>query len=487
MKKALAMALGAMLVAGAAAPAFAASQIDFKGFYRVHSENVWNSNFAGHKDDAYNDSYFSDRLNLDFTFNATDEVAVYWRVRGPNDTRWGTSGRNTLTSHFIYGEAKTEFGTVSVGRLAHTFVDIGLADLGHSLTFVDGDGTFGYGSPFDWDTPKDGIRWANRWDNGFQLVAQYNRWATAHDSATPPVYNNGEYENVDVFILEPAYLWDGGGATLALLYARDHATDPVGLRTIGYYNSALQVPATKAYFINPAISHSFGDFTVNFEGKAGWGKVSDIDPSLVGPNLLTSDEIKATGQAFYLDFDYNYGPGNVTLAGWWSSGSKVEEFASDTSKYKGLVGLGDAFAPFIVAYGDGYGTDNPTNAIAKAEELNNAGVNTVGIDGASNHWAIAITGAHAFTDDVTLQYGLGYLSLNKVGDTKFDENGSGIQGTKGEKSIGFETDLGLRVQLLDNLSFSTNFGYLFAGSALKDENGDKENAYAWYNTLTFSF
>ena len=497
MKKALAMALGAMLVAGAAAPAFAASQIDFKGSYAVTFDNVWNSNFASQKDNADNDSYFADRLTLDFTFNATDEVAVYWRVRGPRDVRWGTSpadaggNRNGLVSHFIYGEVKQDWGTISVGRLAHTFVDIGLADLGHSLTYVDGDGLFGYGSPFDWDTPKDGIRWANRWDNGFQLVAQYNRWATSHDGrdiATP--INDAEYENVDIFILEPAYLWDGGGATLALMYARDHVQDLAKLagKNPTIPASKLQVPALKAYYINPAVSHNFGDFTVNFEGKAGWGKINDIDPSyrVLGiTNLPAVDEIKAKGYAFYLDFDYNYGPGNVTLAGWWASGTKVEELEADN--YKGLVGMGGAFAPFIVAYGDGYGWGNATNAIAAAEELNNGGVNGIGLDGPANHWAIAITGAHAFTDDVTLLYGLCYLSLNKVSDTKYDSTGNPVADTKGEKNIGFETDLGLKVQLLDNLSFTTNLGYLFAGNALKDENGDKENAYAWYNTLTFSF
>ena len=484
------MALGAMLVAGAAAPAFAASQIDFKGWYRIHQMNDWNQNYDTDKDLASDDTgYFINRLNLDFTFNATDEVAVYWRVRGPASERWGSSNIG-LISQWLYGEVKTDAGTFSIGKLANDFTYLGLANLGHSLTYVDGDTAYGYGSPFDVDAPSSGIRWANSWDGGFQLVAQFTRLATAENSkyietdpgsAGPPVVPpSGIYqvspETHDLFILQPAYLWDGGGATLALIYERDHVGDgddwDFNATPNPKKSGGVNDPAWKGYFVNPAVSHSFGDFTVNFEGKAGWGKA---------PDEKGEDE-KDKGYAFYLDFDYNYGPGNVTLAGWWASGSKDGD-----DKMNDLVDFG-SFAPFLVAYntGDwnlGYyegtatsrkNTKSRTNAIATANELSGTGGGPTGM---ANHMALALMGAHAFTDDVTLQYGLGYLSLNQAQKGK-------------KKDIGYEGDLGVKVQLLDNVSFTTNFGYLMAGKALEiEENGTKkkEDAYSWYNTLTFSF
>jgi len=178
----------------------------------------------------------------------------------------------------------------------------------------------------------------------------------------------------------------------------------------------------------------------------------------------------------------------VTLAGWWASGTKDgDEDAND------LVDFG-AFAPFVVAYGNAYnngwnlgyydGTptskgdatkNKQTNAVAMANEL--SGVNGGGESGMANHMALALMGAHAFTDDVTLQYGLGYLALNQAKEGR-------------KKDIGYEADLGAKVQLMDNLSFTTSFGYLVAGKALEVEvNGSKEkaDAYSWYNTLTFNF
>jgi hypothetical protein len=56
MKKALAMALGAMLVAGAV-QASAASQIDFSGYMRPQAIMNNNANFSTDKDSIYNDTY----------------------------------------------------------------------------------------------------------------------------------------------------------------------------------------------------------------------------------------------------------------------------------------------------------------------------------------------------------------------------------------------------------------------------------------------
>ena len=491
MKKALAMALGAMLVAGAAAPAFAASQIDFKGYYRIHQMNNWNQTFESVDDNKSSDDfYFINRLNMEFTFNATDDVAVYWRFWAPGAARWG-DGRGTVATKWAYGEAKTDAGTFSIGHLSDNFQCIGLADLGHSLTAVADGGIWGSASPFDWDADMDGARWAKAWDNGFQLVAQFTRASTE-----AKLQHSLEMGNTDLYILEPAYLWDGGGATLALIYQNDHASGgPTYAKNKTAWDNKgagpADVPAAKSYFINPAVSHSFGDYTVNFEGKAGWGSQDESWEK-------DTESIKETGYAFYLDFDYNYGPGNVTLAGWWASGSTDEDMsASGNPKFKGLVDMG-SFAPFLVAYGglanngwDRASTvrnaagDDPVTAISVANEINSFSGN-----GNANHWVLALTGAHAFTDDVTLKYGLGYLSLNKVDKFKFDSSGNPTT-AKAKKDIGYEADLGVDVQLLDSLKFTSGFGYLVAGKALEtvDASGkkSKEDAYNWYNTLTFSF
>jgi hypothetical protein len=435
--------------------------IDFSGHYRMFQQNYWNQGFDD-KDNKSSDSFFTNRLQMDFGFHATDEVSVYWRLRAPVKQRWGDSSGTTLKSQYYYGEVKQDWGTVAVGHLNDSRNMFGLASLGWVPDGPDVNAT-GF-DPFDINDATDGIHYLNRWDNGFQLAAGYLRLGVV------PNLRDGDDQTADLFVIEPAFLWDGGGASLGLHYLRDNASD---------YDAAKVLPqdgALKLFRINPAIAHSFGDFSVHFEGMAAWGSQEKyIEPAM--------KDVDVEGYAFYMDVDYNYGPGNVNLAGWWAAGPGNND---GDGKIKGQVGFED-FAPLIVAYNHSYGWNRGSytrgNKAVDAVQVANQLSGPLTADDTANHWGIDLNGTHAFTDDLTLTYALAYLALNKT-----------AEGSK--KSIGVEADLGLQIQLLDNLHFGTTFGYLFAGDALKGYEGgtrgdfartDAEDAYTWLNTLTFSF
>ena len=470
MKKALAMGLGALLVAGSAMPASAASQIDFSGYYNLWFTNVWNQN-GGTKDTQTSWSGFTNRLNLDFAFHATDEVSVFWRLRAPQANKWGDGSTYGATTYHAYGQIKQDWGTILIGKLADPNFYTGLSNLGWRPDGPDGSGWFTSVNPFDIaDSAFDGIRYANRWDN-IQLVAQFNRIATGQTSFNS---QDGDEAFTDFYLLEGGYFWDGGGATLGLHYLTDHATD-YPLDHPKYGGSRLNDgAAVKIYYINPAVSHSFGNgFGIHFEGKYGIG----VDDSL--DSLPMSK--KLSGYAAYLDVDYNYGPGNVNLAGWYASGED-DNSGDPYAEHKGMVGMGAEFKPLLVAYGDNAGHRGRTTfgAVAAANEESGTGTgkgafNALGSDD-SNHWAVALSGNHAFTDDISLSYAIAKLSLNKVQQGR-------------DKDIGFEVDLGLQLQLLDNVKLGTAIGYLAAGDALKDSGSGEapEDIYAWLSTLTFSF
>ena len=473
MKRALAMALGAMLVAGSAVPAAAKSQIDFSGMYRTYMYGVWNPNFAVEKDDEGNlndlydnDFFLVDRLQLDFGFHATDEVSVYWRLRAPARSKWGQED-TSLMSRYYYGQVKQDWGTISAGRLKDGFADLGLASLGYAPDGPDVNATGIL--PFDIDDPLSGIHYVNRTDGGFQFAAAIMRPETGRYIAADGTRGYHD-ETKDLFVIEPAYFWDGGGASFGIHYLRDHV------------QGATAKPAYKEYAINPAFFQSFGDIAVHFEAKAGFGKAAN--------NEDWNAEEKSSGYAAYLDADYNYGPGDVALAGWYAAGPKAKK--EGDNKAQGTVGMGDNFAPLIVAYGANgnfwwYNAlkgnpmlpDVSPNAVALANV--NAATDQMDADQqyTANHWAAALMGAHAFTDDLTFTYAVAYLNLLKV-DPGY------------KKNIGYEADLGLQIQLLDNLHLGTTIGYLIAGDALKEGgsegNGKKpDDAYSWFTTLTFSF
>jgi hypothetical protein len=167
--------------------------------------------------------------------------------------------------------------------------------------------------------------------------------------------------------------------------------------------------------------------------------------------------------------------------------------------------MGD-FAPFLVAYnGVTLGTGTWSNRLADRF------ANPEGLDaGNTNHWGIAILGNHAINDDIKINYGLGYFRLVSVPfNHRFGANpdydpDDGIYhfGTPNRsKTLGFEIDLGATFQILDNLSFETQFGYMFNGSAYRqswyaeDGNGDPiavygpkpKDTFAWANVLSVTF
>jgi len=474
MKKVLAMGLGALLLAGSAVTASAASQIDFSGYYRAYFANAWNRNY-GTSETKINDSGVFNRMQMDANFHATDEVSVYWRFRAPAGQRWGAFDATTgaFVNYWYYGEVKQDWGTIEIGRLNQKYAYTGLSNLGWRHTGPDGSGLYTAMNPFDIDdAPFDGIRYSNRWDNDFQLVAQFNRL-----KAIAPAPTGGDSLSTDFYLLEGAYFWDGGGASLGFHYLYDHAE---------FSLEAKKEAATKAYYLNPAVSHRWDNgFGLHFEGKAGWGTDDHAKNTGTGAEKLS-------GYGFYLDLDYNYGPGNVNLAGWWTSGNDLD---GDGKKNKAFVGMGRDFKPLLIAYGANVGWayegSHPTlggGAVRKAmnDKIsvtgNNVGRGGFGGGDMANHWAIDLNGNHTLTDDISVHYALAYLALTKA------------TAPEQKKSIGWEADLSFQFKLLDNLNFGTSFGYFFAGDALKqdsdgafDPNGTKANTYAWFSTLTFNF
>ena len=495
------------------------------------------------------------------SFRPTDEIAVHWRLRGPHFERFGSDGSdNSLHTRYIYGEIKQDWGTVLVGRISDDLDHYGLSTLGYEPGNM-----FTGGGPFDRADMVDGVRWTNRWDNGLQLMAQYGK--IGNNGADKGQSNFASDQDFDRIQAEAAYFWDGGGAALNVIFDRD-ATNSEDYNDDGDWvgRGNGDVDKTTAWYVNPAFMHSWGDFSVHFEGKAGWGKTEYVGRNGDRRYKDTDSE----GYGFYLDADYNYGPGNVTLMGWYVSGNKATASLNEDGnlkKNKALVDLIDGnFYPLLVAYnytslggaprttaGTGKGTDMVSAAndgyrnfvAGNYDTVLNAGVlaGTVNLgdltvgnfdaartaskqrffdasnpNGNANHWAIAFNGNHAFTDDIAMHYGLGYLALsnpnykvvNKASFTQANAPGQqfhNIGYKEQDKDLGFEIDLGFTFQLLDNLTFDSTFGYMFTGDAYKSLKGykitdvndgagtarvkavweDSKDAYIWANTLTFAF
>ncbi|UQZ88121.1 hypothetical protein C4J81_02395 [Deltaproteobacteria bacterium Smac51] len=543
-------------------PARAASLVDFSGYIRNFF--ITDYNYPRNYDSSKaSDTYFVTRFNLNMVFTPTDEISVHWRFRAPNMHRWGSES-SAFENKFFYGQIKQDWGTIRVGRIDAPD-QLGLASLGYLPSSVDFNMT--RLGPFDSSTDRDSIWYKKDWENGFGLTAYYTVMSSqpqaAPDSPFPAKWDSdGTYHR---FIVEPRYQWEGGGVALGLAYDLNHLQK----HTNAYDDAARNYLANqsgKIWSLNPALRLTRGDFSFNFEGKFAWGKQYRPEWLQVSNSFYGKPDGKgdrATGLAFYLNGDYNYGRGNVIISGWWVDGNDiVKRGVEDPTRYNSqknhaLVDMNDNFYPFVVAFAsenrfggrDGVYSGNVnmggnaiwwanTGMVAQMTKFYNSYTNTLlhlpnsvqtpaHNNDKANHWAIAIHGNHSLTSEIAFSYAVGYMRLvnpNYSVGTHFTSDGSqqsiphdikGGQWTKHHtqsKDLGWEIDLGLRLRLLDNLTFATTFGYMFNGDAFKtlesykavpasvgnaaDPTNDKDyvavwrkpsNTYSWINTLNFDF
>jgi hypothetical protein len=454
----------ALVMATVAVPAFAATSVEFSGYLNVFHENLVNFNRDTDPNvEKDSDSFFANKLQVSLKIHPTDDITVHWTMRSVPYTRWGAIGiggggpdTTGIFTRNLYAEVRQPWGTLIIGRTADgTATNVGgLNSLGYAPAWGY---EFLYANPFDIADQVDGLAWSKEFDNGFALAAFYtkDKLQDGNPINNPPNPNVKDQDR-DRFGIEPRYSWGTGGVSLGLVYIRDMTlTDTINGNpyTVSKYNE---------FHLNPAFANAWGPFSIHFEADIAWGKATFTEDG----NPTSTDTGKAVGLGLYLDAVYNYGAGDITLATWYVDGDAY----NDVDKGHDLVTMGD-FAPFLVAYhGWTLGTGNHDNLLPNSNYVNNGNDN-------GNHWGIGILGNHAITDDIAINYGLGYFRLVAP---QFENQG---------KTLGFEIDLGARFQILDNLHFETLFGYMFNGNAyrLAGDNRDPDDTFAWSNVLTVDF
>ncbi|MDR2198263.1 MAG: hypothetical protein LBR53_02190 [Deltaproteobacteria bacterium] len=538
MKKSLALLLGIVIGVALSIPAFAASPVEFEGYVKVYHENL--HNFQRNYEKGYDDdSFFWNRLNIKVTFQPSDAVKVVWQFRAPDNYRWGQRSPNTTAAtRAVYGELNFDWGTIRGGRIIDGLPGTvgGLASLGYAPSWG-ADGLL-YNNIFDYNTPVDALTYDNKWDlsNGhkFGLAVYYDKlasnWSRSWDNSATGgnsgrgLNNDYAYDDngwfteshiggplelpkdadYDIFGVEATYEWETGGASLGVEYQR---------------NATSQVSKEWALFLNPAFVQSFGPFAIHFEGKIGWGKKEYNREYILAGDwtrfanavLQVPDwngTIRNKGLGLYLDGVYTYDQGDVTLSGWYVSGTDLN---TDRTSLNSLVTLGD-FAPFLVAFNDttlgrGYFSNNLGTGVYDGTDFNGQtrNINTGYNEGTKNQWGIAILGHQTIVPDfITLNYGIGYFRLVKPtfywiqradGGWNQDVFTAPGQTVKPQsKDLGWEIDLGFSFQIFENVYFDTQFGYMFNGSAYDDWDPagagswkSAKDTFAWANVLAFQF
>jgi hypothetical protein len=379
---------------------------------------------------------------------------------------------------------------------------------------------FLYVMPFDIDGPTDSIVYSYDFGNGFTLAAFYAKdnldpfWGNDGSPALPQPPRQNKDADRDRFGIEPRYQWDTGGFSLGLVYIRDMSlvwtertpAAPSPLNDPNNPNHPYMDRTAWEIQINPAFVQSWGPFSIHFEGVVAWAKYTGRDvcqdwadqgpgSGYASPCVQQPDQdYKDSGLGLYLDASYNYGAGDVTLMAWYADGTSW-----DDRNGHDLVNMGD-FAPFLVAYnGQTLGTGTWSNSLVDDPRVTDNGT-------LNNHWGIGLLGNHSINDDIRLNYGLGFFRLVSLPNDPRAAGPAGVGPYTGQpnrsKSLGVEIDLGATFQILDNLSFETQFGYMFNGGAYRNSRYDPDaatgdpvavigrkakNTFAWANVLSVTF
>ncbi|MDR1577599.1 MAG: hypothetical protein LBT86_05150 [Deltaproteobacteria bacterium] len=474
MRKLLVLAFCFCLLA-AAVPAKAQTKVEFEGTYKVLHHNLVNFSRASDRRFVQSDSFFENRLDLGINFKPNENLLFHWSLRGPDFHRWGANGGGagsddssvgqtnafTVYTRAIFATITQDWGELSIGRLEEDFPtsQAGLKTLGSTYG-----GDYIYTLPFDNSSVVDGISFTRKFDGGFGVNAYYAKDIT--DDISPAI--SLKDVDRDRFGVEPFFTWDGGGASLLLEYVRDMT--PQDDVTGNYAEKNYE------FYINPALTQAWGPFSVKLEGRVGWSETRYQGDST---------KYKNDGLGLYLETTYNYGAGDINLMAWFADGSSLKENGNPRATKHDLVGMGD-FTPFLVAY---YGNALPGRAATTSNWLvrgdGSEWADEV-IGGGNNHWGIGLLGNHAITDSIKINYGIGHFEL-------VEEYWSG-----GKKDLGVEVDLGVHIQLLENLTFESQFGYMFNGKAYRNVSGydvnseaiyslDAKDTFAWLSALTVSF
>jgi len=476
MKKTMMMILAISLVFALAAPAMAETAVEFSGSYFVRGTFINSGYFSdddgpawsGESLDNHRDDWYDQEMRLNVTFRANENVAVFWRF-DIGDFNWGGAteqnrfGRVGTGSDYqldrLWASITTPYGKLDVGRMAGG--QWGLAAFDYSNNGVDRikfttqvgdlillgiiekrlDGDMNEGSnAFDDDADQDvyylaGVYKQETWEAG--LLSGYAR-----------LRNNAGATVASVF-----FPTAGGGAGQR---ANVTEIDQIVLIAYGIFN--------------------FGPFTIQGEVGHEDGKVD-----YAAANAKSSD---IDTWYWNLEAQYSAGPFSASLGFIWVEGQDESEQGKTnlgqggdvTAANAGNSGIGNDFAPLLLMTNwDAAVNDNttyPTVATRAGMEL----------------WYMSAS--YAVTETLTFGLAAGY------GEAEEDWDGGYFGTVDYDDSYGWEVDLTLSWDAMDNVNYSVGVAYFDAGDlyaqAHNGVNGNQlgssgDEVWGMRHTLTISF
>jgi hypothetical protein len=333
----------------------------------------------------------------------------------------------------MYMAIKTSFGLFRVGRFSAGIAGLGLWGYGASPVEADR-------APFDTEQPSDRIVWMHSMGPltiaaGYDKFYELDSWMTTEE--------DGDLD--DYFVV--------------LIYR--FANGNFNASWVGYRNRMFGADSDIHRF-DVAATLKFGPLAFNGEIQYRTGETEVVGAS----------DIDETGLGIYLDLVYKYGPGEVGVQYLWVQGDDDPLDDEDEAN----VAAGDDYEPLILFLEEGIAVTGLASTIW------GSGGNT------ANWWHFGFWWDHSLTEDLLLHAAYGYFKVNEVADTQVKADGSEYDDT-----LGSEIDIGIKYNVMKNLTYTAIFAYFMPGDYIKDAaetellGRDVGNAYMFRHELKISF
>jgi hypothetical protein len=265
-------------------------------------------------------------------------------------------------------------------------------------------------------------------------------------------------EDRDIYFLAFVYKgegWDGG-----LLYGYNRN-----------YHSNPDLDITDHNFV-PYLRGTFGPLKV--EGEL-WYVTGELEPSAHG-----ADDTDVDAWAAHGNVGFDVGPVGLSLGLAYTSG---DDDPLDNDKENFLRSGGQDWTPLLIM--TGYYMDSNLGCMGNLNMRNVYTSTGSGLDrnvlGYTLYYA---TADWSPMENVVLDFALGYAQINEEDHLEYFEGYTGL-----DDEFGWEFDIGLTWQLMDNLKYNAKFGYFSEGDfwEMGDCNIDRDNTYSFLHALTVTF
>ena len=458
MKKLSVVALAVVAVMLFAIPAMAVD-VNFEGQYRARGYYMNNSDLDD--DCGGNDAFYDQRFRLLTVFKVHENLSVTTRWDAFDNVVWGTTdlfggSNNSMNWDRAYLTAKFPWFTLDVGRQGGGVWGTLFADYSYSVERIKVTSKVDnlvFGGIIQKTTEQDGGQPSATGLAGLLNLVDEDG---VNDCLNCDPYQQVEDQDRDTYYLFFVYKGEGWNGGVLLPFDRK------------YYVTGAGDLRIKEYAASPYIQGKFGPLDVESEFWYDFGSA----------NPKGGEDYDIKNWAFYVDLGFDAGPVGIDVGYAHTTGQeKLKDAGDDRTAW--VQGGGRDWQPLLIL--TGYYMDADLGCLGNLNYRNN-GNNPFGFD--------LFYGKAEFSpaENVTLSTILGYAQAAETGYVEQvieDEFGDDVNI---DKDFGWEWDVGLKWQLMDNLVYDAKAGYLWAGDLWKygcDHGVD--NTWSILHALTVTF